>query len=103
MSALSLRETRKRMGIFQREAAHIAGVSLATWVRWEATNDPRAWQALGLEPQGKPCLSRSMPVQVKLSVTAQERLELIRPGLRSAFVSQLIESATIPDGIKETR
>ena len=102
MSALSLRETRKNRQLFQHQAAELAGVSLATWVRWEATNDPRAWLALGLEPQGRKTYHRSQLVALALSEQAQQRLALIRAGFRSEWVSQLICSAPIPDAMKET-
>lgn len=101
MTALSLREHRKKRGIAQQEAAELAGVSLSTYVRWECTNDPRAWRALGLEPQGRKVYHRSQTVNLSLSPEAQERLDRIPNGYRSDWVSGLICAATIPEYVED--
>jgi DNA-binding transcriptional regulator YiaG len=90
----NLKTDRKKLGLRQQEAAAEAGVSLSTWARWERTNDPKGWKALGLPvPRDIEPLVATTTVNISLSPTALAALRKINPGERSAWVSLLIVRA----------
>lgn len=86
---MTVSEERQKRKLTQPEAATLAGVTLRTWQRWEAADDPKAFRALGIAVALKPRKTRIL--QVLLTEEAAAIIDDIPTGKRSRWVNWLIE------------
>ena len=86
---MTVAEERAKRKLTQPQAATLADVTLRTWQRWEASEDPKAYHALGINVPRKPRKTRIL--QVLLTEEAARIIDDIPTGKRSRWVNWLIE------------
>jgi transcriptional regulator with XRE-family HTH domain len=86
---MSVAEERQKRKLTQPQAALVANVSLRTWQRWEASDDPNAYAVFGIAVPRK--ARRTRILQVLLTEKAASIIDDIPAGKRSRWVNSLIE------------
>jgi transcriptional regulator with XRE-family HTH domain len=89
---MTVAEERQRRNLTQAHAATLANVTLRTWQRWETSDDPKAFRALGIAVPTTP--RRARILQVLLTEEAARIIDDIPTGKRSRWVNSLIEEST---------